>query len=105
MIRDSYPNFKKLKITVFGVSVDPVKSHKKFADKYDLPFTLLSDENKKVVKTYGVWGKKKMYGREYDGTFRMSFLIDPKGNIAKIYKKVQPALHADEVLADIKNWK
>lgn len=99
----NFPAFEKLKVKVLGVSVDSVKSHKKFADKYKLPFTLLSDEDKKVVKLYGVWGMKKFMGREYMGTKRMSFLIDPKGKIAKIYEKVTPDTHAEEVLEDIKS--
>lgn len=102
MIRDSFPDFKKLKITVLGASTDSVKSHKKFEDKYKLPFTLLADEDKKLVKSYGVWAKKKFMGREYVGTLRNSFLIDPKGKIAKIYEGVKPELHADEVLEDVK---
>ena len=102
VIRDSFPNFEKLRVKVFGVSVDSVKSHKKFADKYKLPFTLLADEEKKVVKLYGVWQKKKMMGREYMGTVRMSFLIDPMGKIAKIYDTVKPEIHAEEVLRDLK---
>jgi len=99
-IRDSWSKFKRLKMQVFGISTDPVKKHAKFADKYDLPFTLLADEEKKVVNKYGVWGLKKFMGREYEGTFRHSFLIDPDGKIAKIYDKVKPTEHAEEVLAD-----
>ena len=102
MIRDSFPNFKKLKITVLGISVDSVKSHKKFEEKYTLPFTLLADEEKKVVNLYGVWQKKKFMGREYMGTVRTSFLIDPNGKIKKIYEKVKPDTHAEEVLMDFK---
>lgn len=101
-IRDSFPDFKKLGITVLGVSVNSVKSHKKFALKYKLPFTLLSDESKVVVKKYGVWVKKKFMGREYMGTLRTSFLIDPSGKISKIYEKVNPVRHADEVLSDLR---
>lgn len=104
-IRDSFPNFKKLKMTVLGVSVDNVKSHKKFEEKYKLPFTLLSDEKKEVVKKYGVWGKKKFMGRAYEGTLRTSFLIDPKRKIAKIYEDVNPVVHAEEVLSDLKALK
>jgi peroxiredoxin Q/BCP len=104
-IRDSFPDFKKMKITVLGMSVDSVKSHKKFERKYKLPFTLLSDDKKEVVKKYGVWGKKKLMGRAYEGTSRTSFLIDPKGKIAKIYKDVNPVSHAEEVLADMKTLK
>ncbi|HEY4499777.1 MAG TPA: thioredoxin-dependent thiol peroxidase [Candidatus Paceibacterota bacterium] len=100
-IRDNFPEFKKLKIQVFGISVDSVKSHKKFSEKYKLPFTLLADENKEVVKKYGVWAKKKFMGREYMGTLRTSFLIGPKGKIAKIYENVKPEFHAEEVLKDI----
>ncbi|MBI5794264.1 thioredoxin-dependent thiol peroxidase [Candidatus Uhrbacteria bacterium] len=101
-IRDAWPKFKKLKLNVFGVSVDSVKSHGKFVKKYDLPFTLLADEDKSLVKAYGVWGKKKFMGREYMGVNRMSFLIDPDGKIAKVYESVKPEMHADEVLADLK---
>lgn len=101
-IRDSFPAFGKLKAKVLGVSIDSVASHKKFADKYKLPFTLLADEDKKVVNKYGVWQEKSMYGRKYMGTVRNSYLVDPSAKIAKIYEKVKPAVHADEVLLDIK---
>ena len=104
-IRDNYASFKKMKMKVLGVSVDSMKSHEKFAQKYDLPFTLLSDEKKKVVKLYGVWGKKKFMGREYMGTNRVSFLIDPKGKIAKIYEAVKSEVHAEEVLRDAGSMK
>ena len=77
-IRDNFPAFEKLGIKVFGVSKDSVTSHAKFAGKYDLPFTLLSDEELDMLKKYGVWQKKKMAGREYMGIVRMSYLIDPK---------------------------
>lgn len=99
-IRDQYGDFKKSKTVVFGVSIDPVKKHKKFAEKYDLPFPLLADEDKKVVEAYGVWGEKKFMGRKYMGISRESFLIDPDGNIAKVYEQVKPKEHAREVLAD-----
>lgn len=100
-IRDNWAAFKKAGIVVLGVSVDPMKSHKKFAAKYELPFTLLADDKKEVVKLYDVWGKKKFMGREYMGTKRWSFLIDPKGLIKKIYEDVKPAEHAKDVLADV----
>lgn len=100
-IRDNYPQFKKLKIQVFGVSADPVAKHEKFALKHELPFTLLSDQDKEVIKKYGAWGKKKFMGREYQGIHRISFLINPQGKIAKIYPKVKPAEHAEEVLDDL----
>jgi peroxiredoxin Q/BCP len=100
-IRDQFQDFKKIKAVVVGVSTDSVESHRKFADGYELPFTLLADTEKKVVNAYGVWGEKNMMGRNYMGTKRTSFLIDPKGTVAKVYEKVKPALHADEVLADL----
>ncbi|HLC51066.1 MAG TPA: thioredoxin-dependent thiol peroxidase [archaeon] len=100
-IRYNFPAFKKAKLNVLGISVDSVESHEKFAKKYSLPFTLLSDKNKTAVKKYGVWGKKKFLGVKYEGTNRTSFLIDPKGKIAKTYEKVKPAEHAKEVLEDI----
>jgi peroxiredoxin Q/BCP len=100
-LRDAFPKFKKMKAEVIGVSIDPVKRHAKFVEKYNLPFTLLADDEKKLVNVYGVWGKKKFMGREYMGTFRNSFLIGPDGRIVKIYEKVKPELHADEVLKDL----
>ena len=102
-IRDDYSEFRRLKAEVFGVSTDKVASHRKFADKHALPFTLLADEDKEVVAAYGVWGKKKFMGREYMGTNRRSFLIGPDGRIRKIYDSVKPALHAREVLADLRD--
>lgn len=103
-IRDNFPEFNKLKLKVFGISTDSVKSHSKFAQKYKLPFTLLADEEKKMVKAYGVWGKKKFMGIEYTGTSRTSFLIDEQGKILKIYEKVKPATHAEEVLKDLEQF-
>lgn len=103
-IGTNFPAFEKLKVKVLGISTDSVKSHKKFAEKYKLPFTLLADTEKKVVNDYGVWGKKKFMGREYMGTKRMSFLVDPKGKIAKIYETVKPEEHAEEVLKDLESF-
>ena len=100
-LRDAWAGFRKIGAHVLGVSVDPVKAHAKFAVKYALPFPLLSDADKTVVAAYGVWAKKKFMGREYLGTLRHSFLIDPKGKIAKIYLNVSPKGHAEEVLADL----
>ncbi len=93
--------FDEAGATILGVSVDPVKSHARFAEKHALPYTLLADEEKEVVRRYDVWGRKKFMGREYDGTHRTSFLIDPEGGIARIYEKVKPARHAREVLDDL----
>ncbi|TSC80085.1 MAG: peroxiredoxin Q/BCP [Parcubacteria group bacterium Gr01-1014_29] len=100
-IRDNFPKFKKIDAVVFGISADSIERHKKFADKYKLPFTLLSDENKDTIKEYGVWAKKKFMGREYMGILRTSFLINPKGVIMKIYENVKPDTHAEEVLKDL----
>jgi peroxiredoxin Q/BCP len=100
-IRDVFPNFKKLKAIVFGISVDSIESHKKFAQKYNLPFILLSDEKKEVVKKYGVWGKKTFMGKTYMGTKRTSFLINHEFKIVKIYENVKPEIHAEEVLNDL----
>lgn len=101
-LRDSFSDFEKMNAVVLGVSIDSIERHKKFVEKEGLPFTLLADIDKKVVKDYGVWGKKKFMGREYMGINRISFLIDPKGSISKIYEKVKPAEHAEEVLVDLK---
>jgi peroxiredoxin Q/BCP len=101
-LRDDFPDFGALKAHVLGASTDSVQSHKKFAEKYNLPFTLLSDEHKELVTAYGVWGKKQMMGREYMGTMRTSFLINPEGVIAKVYEGVKPDIHAQEVLKDLK---
>lgn len=101
-IRDNYSAFKKAGIVVYGMSADSVKKHAKFAEKHDLPFTLLSDESKDTLNAYGVWAKKKFMGREYMGILRNSFLIDPDGKIAKIYEGVKPTEHAKEVLTDAK---
>lgn len=100
-IRDQFKDFQKIDAVVLGVSTDSVASHKKFADAYQLPFTLLADEHKEVVGQYGVFGEKKFMGKTYMGTSRTSFLIDPAGTIAKVYEKVKPEVHAAEVLADL----
>ncbi len=102
-IRDAWPDFRKLKCVVLGVSADSAKSHDNFAKKYKLPFTLLADENKEVIKAYGAWQKKKFMGKEYMGVKRMSYLIDPEGKIAKIYPDVKAAEHAQEVLKDLES--
>lgn len=101
-IRDNATDFKKSKIAILGVSTDSITSHEKFAKKYQLPFPLLADADKKMVEAYGVWGEKKFMGRTYMGTRRMSFLINPEGKIAKIYSEVKPKDHATQVLIDQK---
>lgn len=101
-IRDQFKDFTSIGAVVLGISTDSVASHKKFATTYELPFTLLADVNKEVVGAYGVFGEKKFMGKTYMGTSRTSFLIDPSGNIAKVYEKVKPELHAAEVIVDLK---
>ncbi|MGV8169386.1 MAG: thioredoxin-dependent thiol peroxidase [Candidatus Nanoarchaeia archaeon] len=101
-IRDNYSAFKKAGLIVLGVSADKQESHKKFADKYELPFTLLSDPGHEVLEKYGVWTKKNLYGKIMMGIARMTFIIDEKGKILKIYEKVKPAEHAEEILKDLK---
>jgi peroxiredoxin Q/BCP len=99
--RDAYARFKKKGAVVLGASTDPVKSHAKFAAKFDLPFPLLSDEGKELVQAYGVWGEKVFMGRKYLGTHRVTFHIDPEGRIAHVWPEVKPEEHAAEVLKAI----
>jgi peroxiredoxin Q/BCP len=87
---------------VIGISKDSVASHKKFTEKHSLNFTLLSDETHKVIEAYGAWGKKKFMGREFEGIFRNTYIIDPKGNIVKEYLGVNPKNHAVEIINDLK---
>lgn len=101
--RDSINKFKKLNVQILGVSKDSVDSHKKFADKFSLNFPILSDPEHKVIGMYKSWGKKKFMGREFEGTIRNTYLIDPKGNVKKFYEKVNPLTNALEILKDIQN--
>ena len=96
--RDAFSKFKKQGITILGVSPDSEKSHQKFATKYKLPFTLLADTDHSIADAYGVYGEKKFMGRTYMGIHRTTFLIDEKGKIKKVFEKVKPEDHADEVL-------
>ncbi len=97
--RDQYKEYSDAGILVIGVSPDSSQSHMKFKTKYNLPFMLLADEGHKVCDLYGVWGRKKAMGREYDGVFRTTFLISPEGKIIKVFKGVKPEGHSAEVLA------
>jgi peroxiredoxin Q/BCP len=96
--RDAFSKFKKQGITILGVSPDSEKSHQKFTAKYKLPFTLLADTDHSIADAYGVYGEKKFMGRTYMGIHRTTFLIDEKGKIKKVFEKVKPEDHADEVL-------
>ena len=99
--RDGYGEYARAGVVILGVSPDSPKSHAKFKEKYGLPFTLLSDINHAVCDLYGVWGRKKFMGREYDGVFRTTFLINPEGIIVKTFNNVKPDGHAAEVLSAI----
>jgi len=99
--RDHFADFKKKGVVVLGVSIDPVKAHQKFVEKYKLPFPLLADDDKKIVNAYGVWGEKVFMGRKYMGTNRVTFWIGPDRKIRKIWLKVKPEEHAGEVLAAV----
>lgn len=100
-LRDNADTFDARGAVILGVSPDPVKSHRKFADKYELPFTLLADVDHRVAEAYGVWQEKSMYGRKYWGNERTTFVIDEQGRIAKVLPKVKPAEHVDQVLASL----
>ena len=101
-ISDIYKDFKRQGVVVLGVSKDTPKSHKKFAEKYNLPFTLLSDPTMEMMEKYGSAVEKKMYGKVVRGTNRITYIVDPEGKIAKAYEEVDPASHALQLLADIK---
>ncbi|HSF80100.1 MAG TPA: thioredoxin-dependent thiol peroxidase [Anaerolineales bacterium] len=96
--RDDYSAYQQAGVTILGVSPDSPKAHTKFKAKYNLPFTLLADTDHKVCELYGVWGRKKFMGREYDGVFRTTFVIDPEGEILRVFENVKPAEHSTDVL-------
>jgi len=100
--RDEFPKFGKMKAEIIGISTDSVQSHKKFAEKYKLPFNLLSDEKKEVVEKYGVWKEKNMYGRKYMGIERTTFVIDLSGKIRRIFTKVKVDNHNKEIMEALK---
>jgi len=100
--RDQLPKFGKINATVIGISRDSVASHDKFKGKYDLPFTLASDDKGEVTERYGVWVQKSMYGRKYMGIERATFLIDEKGVVRQEWRKVKVPGHVDEVLKAVK---
>ena len=98
-IRDAYGDFERAGAVVLGVSPDNERSHVKFRDKYELPFTLLADTEHEVADRYGVWGEQKFMGKKYMGVSRSTFVIDEGGKVKKVFEKVTPATHADDVLA------
>lgn len=99
--RDDYAEYEKLGVKILGVSPNTVKSHTRFKSKYQLPFTLLADPDHKVCELYGVWGRKKFMGKEFDGVFRTTFLINQEGIIEKVFKNVKPEPHSQELLKEL----
>lgn len=100
--RDGFPEFNNLNAVILGISPDSVESHKKFAEKYNLPFTLLSDEPREVIEKYDVWKEKNNYGKKYMGVERTTFLIDENGMIKKIFPKVKVDGHDQELIEALK---
>jgi len=100
--RDDYAVYQQAGVVILGVSPDSPAAHTKFKEKYHLPFTLLADQNHQVCELYGVWGLKKFMGREYEGVFRTTFLIDSQGQIVKVFENVKPEGHSQEILATLK---
>ena len=101
--RDDYSAYKKKGVVVLGVSPDTVKKQSNFKNKFELPFTLIADEQHEVSELYGVWGPKKFMGREYEGVHRTTFLIDKKGVIKQVFEKVKPDIHSEEILAALES--
>lgn len=99
--RDAYPTYQSKDVVVLGVSTDDAKSHTKFSTKFELPFPLLTDAEGQMATTYESYGLKKFMGKEYMGISRNTFIIDPNGAIAKVYLKVKPENHAEQVLQDL----
>ena len=97
--RDDFSKYQEANITILGVSPDSTRTHANFQAKHNLPFTLLSDKDHRVCVLYNVWGPKKFMGRDYEGVFRTTYLIDEQGFIQKVFNQVKPANHSDEVLA------
>lgn len=98
-LRDHYAQLQAAGYVVLGVSADDVESHKKFAQKYNLPFSLLADPEKNILKAYKAWGKKRMYGKEYEGALRITYIIDEDGRIERVIPKVKTETHAEQILA------
>ena len=100
--RDDYSRYRRQGVAILGVSPDTEHSHERFKSKYELPFSLLADEDHRVCSMYGVWGRKHFMGRSYDGVLRTTFLIDSSGKIARVFEGVKPAEHSAEVLAEVR---
>lgn len=97
-LRDNYALLKKKGFTILGISPDEIKSHKKFEQKFKLPFTLLADPDRKIIDAYGSWGPKQMFGRKYMGVYRQTFIIDEKGRVERAFRKVHSKKHTAQIL-------
>ena len=100
-LRDNFTKLKKKGFELLGISPDSIVRHQKFIEKYNLPFKLIADEEKKILQDYGVWGEKKMYGRSYMGVYRTTFIIDKEGTIIKIFLKVKTNDHSAQILSEL----
>lgn len=103
--RDDYSDYDRAGVTILGISPDSSKSHAKFKSKYELPFTLLADPDHQIADAYGVWGRKKFSGREYDGILRTTFLIGPDSRILRVFENVKPPEHSAQILAELEKLK
>jgi len=101
-LRDNYDDLLKKGFKIIGVSADSVQKQNNFASKYQLPFPLIADTEKEVLKLYGAWGEKKMYGRTFEGIIRMTYVIDEKGIIEQIFNKVKTKEHSEQILQAMK---
>ena len=99
--RDEFQKFEEKNVQILGCSADPPKKQKKFCEKKNFPYPLLSDESHEMLKDYGVWGKKKFMGREYMGISRVTYIIDENGIVEKVYEKVSVKSHAQDILKDL----
>ena len=99
--RDNLRELEMIDVIVLGLSKDNIASHKRFAEKYNLNFPLLSDEKKEVINAYNAWGKKKFMGKKFEGIYRMTYLIGPEGDVKKVYENVNPTTHVKEILEDL----
>ena len=100
-LRDSYEDLFGKGFEVVGISPDSEKSHQKFIEKHNLPFNLIADTEKEILKLYGAWGLKKLYGREYEGVLRSTYVINEEGIIVKVFKKVKTKDHVNQILSEI----
>lgn len=103
--RDNLADLKELGVQIIGISKDTIESHRKFADKYSLNFTLLANPNKETIMAYGSWGLKSFMGKQSEGTLRNSYLINPEGIVVKVYQGVKPQQHVAQIMEDFKQIK